>query len=287
MEKRYSCCKFTIKEEQEIIKDYESGLSMSKVGKKWNCDPTTVKNILRAYGKTGRSLSEARRNYLGYTVNEDIFESIDTPEKSYWLGVMYSDGYITKRQYTNFFGISVSSKDKEWLEKFKKFLNYNGDIHDYTVTSGYKIGTPYSRIIIGNNKIVSDLEKMGVIERKTKKIKSLPDIPYLNDFIRGYIDGDGSLRRDYPCFQISGNLSFLQEIAKYLQVDYRIYPDKSIYTLRYNTKQSEYLEKILYKDATIFLQRKYEIAKRSFNSPLTLEDVRIKNLEYQGNSLES
>lgn len=285
MEKRYSYCKFSIKEEKQIIEEYKNGFSMAKLGKKWGCDPSTIKNILKAYGEKGRSLSEARRNTLNYSVNEDIFETIDTPEKAYWLGIMYSDGYISKAKYTNKFGISINIKDIDLLEKFKIFLQYNGEIHEYTVgDSGYKPGTKYCRLLIGNNKIVSDLKKWGVVEHKSKILCKLPNIPYLNDFIRGYIDGDGSLRKDYPCFQISGTKEMLEAIAKYLQVEYRLYPDKSIYTLRYNTNESKYLEKLLYKDAKIYLDRKYNIAQRSFNSPLTLEDVRIKNSEYQGKS---
>ena len=90
---------------------------------------------------------------------------------------MYSDGYITKSKYTNKFGISVNSKDKEWLEKFKLFLNYNGNINEYKVgDTGYKPGASYVRLLIGNNKIVSDLIKWGVIENKSKKINKIPDI---------------------------------------------------------------------------------------------------------------
>lgn len=288
MDKRFSYCKFTISEEKQIIDEYKQGNSMAVLGRKWNCDPTTIKNILKAYGESGRTLSEARRLYLGYTINENSFSKIIAPEQSYWLGVMYSDGYITHAQYTNKFGISVAKKDKEWLEKFKSFLNYNGDINTYQVgDSGYKPGAEYVRLLIGNNKIVQDLEHWGVVEHKTKLLHSLPNIPFLDDFIRGYIDGDGSLRKDYPCFQISGNEPFLKDIANYLDVDYRLYPDKTIYSLRYNTKESEYLEKRLYKNAKVYLQRKYNIAVRSFNSPLTLEDVRLKNSEYQGKPLES
>lgn len=288
MEKRFSYCKFTIKEEKLIIADYKSGLSMAATGKKWKCDPTTVKNILKAYGEESRTLSQARRNHLGYQINETCFEKIMTPEQSYWLGVMYSDGYITKTLYTNKFGINVAEKDREWLEKFRIFLGYNGNIATYQVgETGYKPGIKYVRLLIGNNKIVEDLVKLGVVEHKSKLLSSIPNIPYIDDFIRGYIDGDGSLRKDYPQFQISGTQKFLQSIADYLDVDYRMYPDKSIYSLRYNTKQSEYLEKRLYSQAQVYLQRKYNIAQRSFNSPLTLEDVRIKNSEYQGNSLET
>ena len=236
MEKRFSYCKFTIEEEKQIIKEYQDGESMAALGAKWSCSPSTVKNILKAYNIKGRTLSQARRNYIGYTINENIFENIDTPEKAYWVGAMYSDGYISKtNNYTNYFGIGVAEKDEEWLEKFKNFLNYNGEVRHYQVSDGYKPGTNYVRLLIGNNKIVNDLEKLGVVEHKSKIINKLPQIPFLDDFIRGYIDGDGSLRKDYPCFQISGNKDFLLSLANYLKVEYNIRQDKTIYCLSYNT----------------------------------------------------
>lgn len=275
-EKRFPYCKFTIKQEEEIIKQYkEEGKSMAALSKIWHCDPSTIKNILNAYGEKGRTLSEARRNYLKYTLNEDIFEIVDTPEKAYWLGVMYSDGYITNKEYTNSFGIAVAEKDIAWLEKFKDFLGYNGEIKKYqTGASSYIENLNYVRLLIGNNKVVEDLKKLGVIEHKTKFISKIPDIPYKDDFIRGYIDGDGSLAKRLPHFAISGNKEFLIDIANYFELPYHLYKDKSIYSLQYNKNSSEYLEKRLYKNATYYLDRKYEIAQRSFNSPLTLEDVK-------------
>ena len=250
---------------------------MQQIADKYNWNISGISKMLKAYNIPARTLSAARRNYLNYTIDENIFEEINTPDKAYWLGVMYSDGYIsTTNKYTNFFGLSVHEKDKEWLEKFKEFLKYNGEIKSYTTTQGYKIGTPYVRLLIGNNKIVEDLKTWGVVEHKSKLINKLPDISFLDDFIRGYIDGDGSLRKDYPCFQISGNQLFLNEIANYLQIYYHLRQDKSIYCLSYNVKQSQYLEKRLYKNAHYFLKRKYDIASRSFNSPLTLEDVKEK-----------
>ena len=105
----------------------------------------------------------------------------------------------------------------------------------------------------------------------------MPKISFLNDFIRGYNDGDGSLRAKYPCIRISGNKDFLEDMANYLKLPYHLYPDKTIYCLSYNTKESSYLEKLLYKNAHYYLQRKYDIAKRSFNSPITLEDVMKKS----------
>lgn len=248
---------------------------MAALGRTWGCDPSTIKNIMKAYGVSGRTLSEARRNYLNYTINEDSFSKIDSPDKAYWLGAMYSDGYITKTKYTNKFGIAVAERDKNWLEKFKQFLNYSGEIKEYeTGKTSFIPGLPYVRLLIGNNKIVEDLINLGVVENKTKLIKKLPNISYLDDFIRGYIDGDGALTKRLPHIIISGNKEFLEDIANYFQLPYHLYQDKNIYSLQYNKNCSEYLEKRLYKNANYYLDRKYEVASRSFNSPLTLKDVK-------------
>lgn len=283
--KRNPACRFTIAQELEIIQDYQNGNSLRTVGEKYSCSPSTIRNIVKAYGKNTRTMSEARRNYLNYEIDESVFEIIDSQDKAYWLGVMYSDGYINLTQTTKYFGISVVEKDIEWLEKFRIFLQYSGEIKIYEQSIGYASGSNYARLLIGNNKITEDLIKLGVEDHKTNKIVSIPNIPYKDDFIRGYIDGDGSLRKDYPDLRICGNKSFLESIADYFNLPYRLYKDKSIYDLVFNRQASEYLEKRLYKDANYYLDRKYNIAQRSFNSPLTLEEVR-KNSEYQGKSLE-
>lgn len=266
--KRNCQCYFDIEIEKQICQDYinkEGGATYLK--NKYNAPSvSTIYTILKAYNIPRRNLSEARRIASNYDIDETSFTNISDRETCYWLGVMYTDGYISKRQYTNFFGISVKESDKEWLEKFKKYLKYTGEIHHYKVgEAGYKPGTPYVRLHIGNNKIVENLEKLGVIEHKTKLINSMPQgIIYKDDFIRGVIDGDGSLRKEYPNLRICGNYDFIVDIGNYLQLPYKIYPDKSIYDLVYNAENSRILEKRLYKDATVYLQRKYEIAKRSF-----------------------
>ena len=286
MEKRYSYCKFTIGQEKEIIKLYQDGYSMVKLGKMYVCDPSTIKNILKAYNIPSRTLSEARRNTLGYSINEEAFKNIDDADSAYWLGVMYSDGFITKSgPYTNYFGLTVSEKDSEWLESFKAFLKYNGEVKHYISNTAFKENTPIAKLVIGNNKIVQNLENWGVIEHKTFKISCLPNIKFLDDFIRGYIDGDGSLLKRLPHITISGTGDFLESIANYFNLPYKIYSDKTIYSLQYNALQSRYLEKRLYKNAKYYLKRKYDIASRSFNSPITLEEA-MKNSEYQGKSLE-
>ena len=274
--KRNHQCKYTIDEEKKIISDYLAGGSMASVGKKWNIDPSTVMNILRAYNVPARTLSQARRNACSYQINETVFENIDTRDKAYWLGVMYTDGYICKANpYTHYFGLTVKSTDIEWLEKFQKFLEATTTIKTYKHTIGsFAPDNFYSRLLVGNNKIVSDLEKHGVVERKTFLIKSIPDILYKDDFVRGVVDGDGSLRKTHPEIRISGGEEFLKDIGEYLGYPYHITPDKTIFCLRFPGQAiSKKLENRLYNGANYYLDRKYNLAKRSFISPFTSEDV--------------
>lgn len=277
-DKRNKNCKFTIEQEKQIVQEYVSGDSAQKIADKWNYNANSVLKIVKFYGGKTRTWSEARNNYLRRELDETAFEVIDTPEKAYWIGVFYSDGFISKTNpYTNFLGLSVKSSDIGWLEKLQRFLGSNTPIHTYIQTIGYKPGTKYSRFQVGSNKLVADLERLGVVAHKTKKIDRLPKIDFLDDFCRGYIDGDGSLRAAFPNLRVCGNRPFLEEMGEYLGVKYHIKPDRSIFDLCYNTKESAYLEKRLYKNATVFLDRKYELAKRSFNSPITLEDVMKKS----------
>lgn len=251
--------------ERTIINDYLSGMSMAKVGIKNTIYPSTVMRVLQKHGVPSRNLSQARRMACDFKLNEHVFETIDNQDKSYWLGVMYSDGFISKsNKYTNYFGISVKESDREWLEKFQEFLETNREIKTYAVTQGYKVGTRYVRLSIGNNKIVSDLEKHGVMEHKSLKNAFIPDIPYPNDFIRGYIDGNGSIHRKNGSIVISGNIFLLADIQQILRIEGRFYQDKSIYGLHFKPIDSRKICNRLYKNAHYYLDRKYQLASKYF-----------------------
>lgn len=56
---------------------------------------------------------------MKYSINESYFEKVDSEDTAYFLGLMYSDGYIVN----NYFGISLLKKDKEILENQCNVLN--------------------------------------------------------------------------------------------------------------------------------------------------------------------
>lgn len=71
---------FNQQQEQQIITEYRTGLSTIKLGKKYNCSPGAINNVLKRNGITATSNKVYRRKY---ELNQDFFENIDSEEKAY------------------------------------------------------------------------------------------------------------------------------------------------------------------------------------------------------------
>ena len=115
----------------------------------------------------------------------NIFETIDTEEKAYWLGFLYADGYISKY---NQIEVSLSPEDKEHLIKLKLFVNTNTNI----IEDEHRC-----RLLFCSKEMVADLAKLGCVNNKSL-ILTFPteeQVPntFLRHFLRGYVDGDGCL----------------------------------------------------------------------------------------------
>ena len=203
-----------------------------------------------------------------YYCNEFYFNKIDHPEKAYWLGFLIADGYIeSKRKYGNQkFGITLAEKDMIHLQKFNNCLDSTYPLLKY-IGSGYNPNGIYVKLLITSQQIVNDLKKYGICEQKTKICKIPPNIPvkYMKDFIRGYIDGDGSIYIDTTTNQlrlsITGTYNLLYGINQFLGTNNKIsFVKNDIYELKFggNKKCLEIFEQLYYKDC-LCLERKYKI----------------------------
>ena len=110
-----------IKATQKIIDDvcklYNSGLSEEKVGQKVNLCRKTVRNILKSNNITIKNNSEYRK----YSINENYFDNIDSPNKAYILGLLYADGNVGLNNYI--IQLALQSRDIDILNKIKEELN--------------------------------------------------------------------------------------------------------------------------------------------------------------------
>lgn len=265
-----------------IVKQmYEQGLSGRKIAKKLSVSPHTIYKILNDQGVECRS---NKVNSLQYNCDYDFFETIDTESKAYWLGFIYADGYVSNTKYSKKMGIALGIKDVEHLYKFKEFINSDHPIKIYKTSGGFKVGLEYCRIQISGDKIFSDLVKHGVIEHKSLCVKFPEDIPeeLLRHFIRGYFEGNGCFRKNHEGnadIDFCSTFEFLTSLKSILNVEYRPF------TQRYNNGKNNYnltimrredvirITRYMYSDASIYLNRKYEVAQTVLNGTYRKQEV--------------
>ena len=136
---------------------------------------------------------------------------------------------------------------------------------------------------IGDKHLKESLIKQGCVPQKSLILK-FPELPapLISHFIRGYFDGDGCVsyyRRNQfvtPQCSLVGTKDMLSKIIYNTNSDNVIeeeFTTNIYYSIKYNKKGSiDFLNQI-YKDATIYLDRKYKryqlFKKYNFEIPYT------------------
>lgn len=212
--------------------------------------------------------------------NENIFDSIDTEDKAYWLGFIFADGYISTikegRKPRYVFELSLKGDDYPHLYKFQEFINLSTD---RVKLSNVKCGEAICqrcRICVTNKHLWNTLNNYGCTPRKSLTLE-FPDISIFKSddllihFIRGYFDGDGCFSRHIYHTTVSPNISmlgtpqFLEKIQMYLHafdIETRFGHDKrrseQTYTLNFNLYNSIKFINLIYGGSNVYLDRKYQ-----------------------------
>lgn len=228
--------------------------------------------------------------YSKYKVNHEYFENIDSENKAYFLGLLYADGCIYQpkgnRQLTT--TIALQEGDEEVLKVFSKEVA-GGQGKMFNSPSIAKNNWKKKFVVkIASNCIGNSLINLGCGIRKSSEGMKFPiiDEKYYFHFIRGFLDGDGSVlvqkvnyryKRKTSWFLknaytenyklriafSSTDRQFLLKIADILEIKNPYIKEK----LRTKIVYTFWIERIddttrvlnsLYKDATIFLKRKHD-----------------------------
>jgi hypothetical protein len=158
------------------------------------------------------SLNTLKRGYEVGSINENIFEIIDSKEKAYWIGFLYADGNVAKKG--NRIGFNLSSKDVVLLEKFCDFIG--GDRSRIVSYSG---NTKTVFYYVYSKKMKEDLSKYSIVPDKTHK-REFPifhDMELFLAFFLGAYDGDGS---EGTSNITSGNKEFLEYCCDKFEIEY-------------------------------------------------------------------
>lgn len=136
--------------------------------------------------KIGKAEFTARRQ-REHDVDDTYFSEINEVN-SYYAGFIAADGNINK-DHPNL-TIGLSSKDREFLEKFN--INMSST---YSIKDRYSNGFPYVSLTVTSEQICKDLyENFNICPNKSLiYIPKDLEQPYKDCFIMGLIDGDGSI----------------------------------------------------------------------------------------------
>jgi len=104
-------------------------LNISKISKETGIRKQTISKKLNDLGITDRAFGGIRK----YTINETIFDNIDSLEKAYYLGLLASDGSLNKN--SSLIRLSLHANDKYLLEQFNQFVGSNRPIFQSTNSS--------------------------------------------------------------------------------------------------------------------------------------------------------
>lgn len=249
---------------QDIIKDYLSNLSLRQLELKYNVTRATISKYLEE-----KQIKQSKGNhYRKYFHAENFFENIDNEKKAYWLGFMFADGYIINRENKygqDAFGITLAEDSLDILEKFKKDIEASNPIN----WDNSKKGQRQCKINLTSQKTVNDLIDKGCYKQKSLILEPPKKVPenLIHHFIRGFFDGDGSIIKyekteNSTIFQI--NITSTYEMVKWIK-DYigmgQIIPEKRreqtwYFTLGGNQQVIKFY-RLLYEDATVWMDRKY------------------------------
>ena len=227
----------------------------------------TLSNIANIYNVSCSAISRFIKinniNLKKSKFDENVFDIIDTEEKAYWLGFVFADGNISShtpnKKHTYKFELSLALKDKNHLYKFNSFMNYKGN--------NVKCDSYRCRWYIGNKHLWETLNSYGCTPKKSLTL-NFPDEnifkskDLIRHFIRGYFDGDGCIicTNKTRSINLLGTPNFLTMCQKHFNVYNILHKNhNSSLTVRFDTfgKTAYKIAEFLYKDSTIYLDRKY------------------------------
>lgn len=268
-----------------IIKDYQNNkenLSALKIAIKYGINEHNVYKILQINKIKTKDKRLANRKY--FIENENYFETIDTPNKAYLLGLMYSDGYITKYEGSYLIGIGLQERDSYIIEKLKEEIGAEKPIRTQTIEkqncykNSFKCSQNIKSLSLNSKKLFNDLNNAGCFQRKSLKLMFPMEWQVSKDllkyFILGYFDGDGSVfvSNNRVNFYFLGTLNMCQNIRKHLHllldfpIKMSIYKKGKIFKLLYTGNiKSKIFSDFFYKDTPLFLKRKREVFNRINN----------------------
>jgi len=184
----------------DLIKDqmvdlYKSGMTGSEVAQKFGYKTSkTVEDVLKEKNV------ESRDACFRYKYDYDFFKAVDSHDKAYILGLLYTDGYIYK-DYAGF-AIQLTEGDRYLLERIASRIGLDATVIHINCDNKRKYmpnTKDMARLGVYSKVLAEQVKELGVIKRKTYHLSIASNLipkKYHYSLLRGIIDGDGSIGVD-------------------------------------------------------------------------------------------
>lgn len=249
------------KEEIEFVRDNIERLTYKEIGAHINRSYSSVQSKIRYL--------PFKKKIKKHPVNSNFFKKW-SPIMSYVLGFVAADGNIchSGRAFT----LHIASDDLDVIEKIKTAMQYGGPIHKKSRPNG-KIS---HSLRICDRTIFEDLEKLNITERKSLTISPKSPSVYIRDFLRGFLDGDGTVylrNTKYPSKLAVAFYTASRSMAEFIHsrlknllgnllksnIQNRITKQKTTYySITLGHKASTKLYSVLYANTTLYMNRKFQ-----------------------------
>ena len=258
-------------------------MSISTLAKHFNICSVTASRII------GNKQRYSKTILFNPNIIENFFESIDSEEKAYFLGLIIADGNIydpndathkTNHKGSKWVSITLQDCDAYILKWFRDIIGLNSKIASDGRGSSY--------VAVRSTKLAQDLAKYGIVERKSFITYFPFNIPkhLYRHTIRGIIDGDGTIKAETKYTPSDNRNRFKHEISccgthRLMTEMYNLIYDtlkfdvhRDIYDYKNRLLSQFYvcnkndmtkLGKWLYEDSHIFIQRKFDNFKKFMN----------------------
>lgn len=245
-----------------FLKEYKEGKPITQIAQDNNISKRAIENYIEEH-KLNRT-----KKRINKRLRTDYFSKIDSPDKAYWLGFLYTDGSVDHYRSTGRIRLQLQEQDRTILEQYKEDLCL-----DCSLIEDKRYNSICLSVEFTDEQIYQDLVNFGIIPNKTYESHHIPfeKVPeeYKIDFLRGLFDGDGGLTFSYDdlsdvtlgftSYYESVVLDFQQEIDKLIGKDVH---NKAFFTSAWHVQwrgrqQVIAILDILYNNCTRKLERKY------------------------------
>lgn len=236
---------------------------MRSICKKEGCNEIVVGRGLcnKHYIRERRGITDKYKKRL--EINEQCFHGKLDEYKSYYIGIIQTDGWIYPRPEGRQVEIGLKMNDEDVVRGFSDFVNLPHMVKERNREEGNK----FWRISFLSDKIANRLTELGVTSRKTYE-EFYPEGVIFKHYIRGFFEGDGWLdSAERPNMLFTGK-PCLNKVCKRLDklnFDYNVIPtydngkDIKQYDLYIKGGKKGYKRFLdfMYEDAQVYMDRKY------------------------------